>query len=101
MTMYHRVYMECGCALTVVNDDPDAAYCTRHKTNKPWAGPEPDLTGRMAVCLECGHRPRISSPTLYMFRYCPDQETDEYWCSTCAFDPDRDYDAEYDEDYDG
>jgi hypothetical protein len=95
--MARKVLMKCGCVVYQYAEGPLHPFCSRHQTYEQWDRTEPDLTGRKAVCLECGSRARLSNYNLYQFCYRPEQDTDEYWCLSCAFgDEQDDYDRQED-----
>lgn len=74
--------MKCGCRAQGTNATTGKPVCVVHAGLTPDAEipaeVQPNLTGRMAVCIYC-HREVASSLSLPFFRYQPDQPKDDYY----------------------
>lgn len=80
--------MRCGCAAQGFRVDEDGGKtecCITHGCTEP--APEPDLSGRYAVCALGGTHGRVpSSLSLAFFEYRPDREVDTYYCGCFGWD---------------
>ena len=84
--MEETVFMKCGHAAnaeTYVNGKkvPCCAICNCIEVEEH----KPDLTGRMARCVDCGRR-EPSDWYLPFFEYRKDKDEDEYYCGCYGWD---------------
>lgn len=72
--------MKCGHAANAIdgNRDPVCAICLGIHSGATETAVEPDLTGRVARCMECG-KITISSTNLPFFEHRPDRPYDSYY----------------------
>lgn len=76
-----EVIMKCGHAANAThNGNPVCAICFGLTPDAEIiADTAPDLTGRKAMCSQCG-RITDSSENLLFFEYRPEQEYDSFYC---------------------
>ena len=79
-----HVMMKCGhAANSICNGKPACAICAGLTLDAHEVVESPDLTGRIAKCLQCGKSKKESKVSLPFFHHYPDKEYDGYYCG-CA-----------------
>lgn len=78
----YNVLMKCGhTANAESNGKPCCVICNCFEIEEN----KPDLTGRKAICHDCGKK-RDSSYDLPFFEYKPNEPYDEYYCGCMGWD---------------